>query len=314
MDYSFDSLYFVGALTLFITLGKFAYSLIKFFNIYYTATTIDFKSFGKWALVTGSTDGIGKGIAYELAKRKLNVVLVSRNPEKLNNVADDIESKFSVQTKCIAFDFSRPDDVKNGDSTSSIYDVISDGIKDLEIGILVNNVGLGASGEFLNAFSKSENKDMSTGIPRLIYCNCLSIARMTEIVLPQMLKRRKGLILNLASLAAVSPMPLNGIYSASKKFDDTFSKALISEYKNKGIIIQSIRPGPVKTNMTSSKGKEGTAYFPTFETYSSHIMDTVGKADATAGYRIHGILEFVIKILPVNLYAKILIRRSQKNK
>lgn len=307
------SLYFIGVLTLMFIFWKCLHWLYKFYNLYFTSAAVDFKSFGKWALVTGSTDGIGKGIAYELAKRGINIVLVSRNPDKLKKVANEIESRFDVETKCVTFDFSRPDNVvKTGDPVSSFYDAISDAIEELDIGILVNNVGIGAFGEFLNAFSESENKDVSSGLIRLTYCNTLAIAKMIEIILPQMLKRKRGLIMNLSSLATVTAMPFCGIYCGSKRYDDVISKALNQEYKNEGIIVQSIRPGMVKTNMTSRKGRKGTSFFPDFETYTAHLMNTIGKSDSTAGYRFHGIFELFLSSVPEVIFAKLLANLCRK--
>merc|ERR1719450_829776 len=91
----------------------------------------DLKKYGSWAVVTGATDGIGKAIAKQLAKRGINIVLISRSSDKLTTVAEELVT-FNVQVKTITYDFS---DANN-------YGQIAEEIEDLDIGILVNNVGI----------------------------------------------------------------------------------------------------------------------------------------------------------------------------
>jgi 17beta-estradiol 17-dehydrogenase / very-long-chain 3-oxoacyl-CoA reductase len=91
--------------------------------------------YGKWAVVTGCTDGIGKGFALELAKRKLSVVLISRNQTKLVELAQEIESKYKVETRVLAADFTEGE-------LQPIVDRVEATLSDLDIGILINNVGL----------------------------------------------------------------------------------------------------------------------------------------------------------------------------
>lgn len=122
-------------------LAIFAYAVVKLtykvlsnlgvflFNI----GGVNVKSYGKWAVVTGCTDGIGKAYAEQLAKRGLSIVLISRTLEKLNEQAKELQDRFKVETKVIAADFTEP---------NSIYPNIRTQLADLDIGILVNNVGM----------------------------------------------------------------------------------------------------------------------------------------------------------------------------
>jgi 17beta-estradiol 17-dehydrogenase / very-long-chain 3-oxoacyl-CoA reductase len=207
-------------------------------------SSINLKKFGKWAskfwclnkriidrllgsfsVVTGAGDGIGKSYCEQLAKRGLNIVLVSRTLSKMELIAKEIEANYNVETKIIVVDFTKEE---------GIYEKIEESIEGLEIGILVNNVGMAYK---LPDFFTNLSKEFSGN---LINCNVASMVNMTRIVLPQMVDRKKGLIINLGSMFGVVPAPLVTIYAASKAFVQKFSDDLRSEYRNQGLTIQTV--------------------------------------------------------------------------
>ncbi|MCL4138810.1 UNVERIFIED_CONTAM: hypothetical protein GTU68_065217 [Idotea baltica] len=162
--------------------------------------SINFKKTGKWAVVTGSTDGIGKAYAFEMARQGLNVVLISRTPFKLQNVSSEILSKYNVETKIIDVDFTKTD----------IYTRIEKEIAHLDIGVLINNVGMNYD---VPEYFTDISADM---ISNLITCNMLSLTMMTKIVLPGMQERNRGLIINVSSLSSIIPAPFLAVYGATK--------------------------------------------------------------------------------------------------
>ncbi|XP_028258551.1 very-long-chain 3-oxoacyl-CoA reductase-B [Parambassis ranga] len=242
---------------------------------------------GKWAVVTGATDGIGKAYAEELARRGFAIVLISRSQDKLDDVSKAIASKCGVETKTIAVDFSATD----------IYSKIEEGLAGLEIGVLVNNVGMSYPHNefFLNVPS------LDTFIDIMVNINITSVCQMTRLVLPRMVERKKGAILNISSGSGMYPVPLLTVYSASKAFVDFFSRGLQAEYKNKRIIIQSVMPFFVATKL--SKIRRPTLDKPNPERYVAAQLNTVGLQTQTNGYLPHAVIGWVTTAL---LPAKVL--------
>ncbi|XP_033092539.1 testosterone 17-beta-dehydrogenase 3 isoform X2 [Trachypithecus francoisi] len=181
------------------------------------------RSMGQWAVITGAGDGIGKAYSFELAKRGLNVVLISRTLEKLEAIATEIERTTGRSVKIIQADFTKDD----------IYEHIKEKLTGLEIGILVNNVGMLPNllpSHFLNAPDE---------IQRVIHCNITSVVKMTQLILKHMESRRKGLILNISSGIALFPWPLYSLYSASKVLTPYAVSTAMTKYLNTNVITKT---------------------------------------------------------------------------
>uniref|UniRef100_A0A4W2G3F2 Very-long-chain 3-oxoacyl-CoA reductase n=1 Tax=Bos indicus x Bos taurus TaxID=30522 RepID=A0A4W2G3F2_BOBOX len=210
---------------------------------------------GEWAVVTGSTDGIGKSYAEKLAERGMKIVLISRSQDKLNQVSSEI----------------------------------------------MNNVGM--SYEYPEYFL--DIPDLDNTIKKLISVNVLSVSKMTQLVLPGMVERSKGVILNISSATGRYPVPLLTIYSATKAFVDFFSQCLHEEYKSKGIFVQSVLPFFVATKL--AKIGKPTLDKPSSEKFVKCAIKTIGVQSRTSGYFIHYLMASVTSLLPSWLYFKIVM-------
>ena len=266
-----DLLYFLGLLIV----AKFVLSTVcsftKWIYVFFLSGTVDFKKFGKWAVVTGATDGIGKEYSEQLAKKGMCVVLVSRTMDKLETTAAQISEKYNVETKVIAVDFSRTD----------IYDKLTSELGDLDIGVLVNNVGM--SYDYPQYFHEVPVEKVEA----VLNVNSLSLAEMTRIVLPRMLERKKGIIINIGSMAGDRTIPLLAEYSGAKAFVSFFTRCIQYEYRDKqSIIIQYVAPSTVATRLSNIRPG---VFSPTAKSYVCSALKSVGKLSVTTGCFAHEI-------------------------
>ncbi|XP_077120387.1 17-beta-hydroxysteroid dehydrogenase type 3-like [Ranitomeya variabilis] len=248
----------------------------------------DLTQYGRWAVVTGATDGIGKAYALQLAKRGLDVVLISRTLEKLKRVASEIEKESGRKIKYIQADFTKG---------SNIYHTIQEELKSLDIGVLVNNVGMKIS-ETATKFLDTPNLEKM--LENMINCNILSAVQMTRLVLPQMVQRQKGLIINISSEVGNRPYPMALMYSSSKVFVDFFSRGLHAEYKSQGITVQCVMPLLVSTEMTFKIKRN--IFVKSADDFAHEALNTVGYTERTSGCMSHSLQSYALDLLPDELF------------
>ncbi|XP_077117738.1 very-long-chain 3-oxoacyl-CoA reductase-B-like [Ranitomeya variabilis] len=292
----------LGQLALCYLVTKQLWTILKGFRVHFLSRVwrTDLRKYGGWAVVTGATDGIGKSYAEELAKRGFDVVLISRTLEKLKNVAKEIEEKTKRKTKVIQLDFT---------GGPEIYPRVEKELKDLDIGILVNNVGMTIG---LQPTVFLDVPDLSQKVTDIMNCNMTSAVQMTAIVLPKMVQRRKGLIINVSSQAGAHPYPLTNIYSATKAFLDYFSRSLHMEYKSKGIMVQSVLPMFVSTNLTQNL--PSNLLVKTAPDFVREALNTVGYTHRTNGCLSHSIQGYIINnIVSDTLLASKLMEKFAKS-
>ncbi|KAF2489426.1 NAD(P)-binding protein [Lophium mytilinum] len=241
---------------------------------------------GSWALITGASDGIGKEYSLQLAKKGFNVILVSRTESKLNALATEISSKYAgIQTKVLAMDFVRNDDID--------YGRLKHLIKGLDISVLINNVGLSHS--IPVPFLETPHKEMTD----IIMINCLGTLRVTQLIAPGMVQRKRGLILTMASFAGVLPTPLLATYSGSKAFLQHWSTALGSELAPSGVRVQLVTSYLVATAM--SKIRRTSATIPSPKQFVAAALGKIGRSGGSQGigftstpYWSHGLMQWAL--------------------
>ncbi|KAJ9563886.1 hypothetical protein OSB04_009046, partial [Centaurea solstitialis] len=264
---------------------KASTSILKWVYINFFRPSKDLKKYGSWALVTGSTDGIGKAFSFELAKKGLNLILVGRNPSKLEDVSSEIKSKFGkTQIKKVVFDLS-------GDLSEGVKR-ISEAIEGLDVGILINNAGV--SYPYARFFHEVDDQLLSS----LIKVNVEGTTRVTQAVLPQMVKRKRGAIVNIGSGAAIviPSDPLYAVYAATKAYVDQFSRCLYVEYKNSGIDVQCQVPLYVATKMASIK--RSSFFVPSASGYAKAGLRSLGHEPRCTPYWPHSAIWALLNLLP----------------
>jgi len=220
------------------------------------------RSFGDWAVVTGATDGIGKAFAEQLAARKLNVVLISRTESKLQELATALESKYKVQTRYLAIDFTS--------TTADTWKSVRETIANLDVGILINNVGMSyPHAEFLDKLDESVEDE-------IVKVNVHCTTKMIRAVLPKLLEKKRGAVVNIGSGAAtVLPSdPLYSVYAATKGYVEQLTRSLAVEYAGKGIHFQLQAPLYVATKM--AKIRRASLTVPSATTFAKAALNHIG--------------------------------------
>ena len=165
-----------------------------------------------FTVITGCSKGIGLCYAEELAKKNINLILIARKVDLLNNIANQIRNQYKVHVEVIIADF--------GDE-NALYDQIEKRLAEKDIGILVNNVGVA------NDRLKYFHHEVKEKMWNMIKINIAAMTMMSKIVLPRMEAKKKGAIINISSAASFSPNPFLTLYSATKAYVDFFSRGTI---------------------------------------------------------------------------------------
>uniref|UniRef100_A0AAG5CVZ8 Steroid dehydrogenase n=1 Tax=Anopheles atroparvus TaxID=41427 RepID=A0AAG5CVZ8_ANOAO len=250
------------------------------------------QKYGPWAVITGGSDGIGKGYAHFLAGQGMKVALVARNESKLKKVAEEIRNKHGVETKVVVADFSKGE---------AVFDHLEKELVSLDIGILVNNVGV------INEKPIRLERMEKRLLWNLINVNIGAATLLCRILIPAMKQRKRGLIINISSLSSLAPTPYLTVYAATKAYMTSFSVGLREELLPFGVECQTVSPGYVRTSMTeyfaSAEGQESSL--------SKRVVNvadmiryagfTISKTDSTTGHWSHGFQTGVLNALPPSL-------------
>jgi short-subunit dehydrogenase len=191
-----------------------------------------------WAIITGASSGIGRALAFQFAAGGFNLFLTARNEPALGAVAAQCSSKHGIQTEVIAADLSRKESVDN------VITALTSKPRHYEI--LVNNAGFGIHGDFA-----SSDIDLNVELVNVQVTNML---RLTRTVLPGMIARRRGRILNVASVYSFSPVPFQSVYGACKAFLLSFSSSLQNELQGTGVTVTVYCPGVTQTEFRERAG------------------------------------------------------------
>jgi short-subunit dehydrogenase len=198
-----------------------------------------------WALVTGASGGIGLEIARELARRGHALVLVARQEAALQTLAAELRARHRVEVAVWAADLAAAGTVER--LAQHLHE------RGIAPAVLVNNAGYGLYGEHLQTAWAGERG--------MIELNVLALTELTKRLLPGMVQRGHGRILNLASTAAFQPGPFMAVYYATKAYVLSYSEALAEELAGRGVSVTALCPGPTATGFSDRAAASDSALF-----------------------------------------------------
>lgn len=240
-----------------------------------------------WAIITGATDGIGYEFARQLALKGYNIVMISRNLKKLTikrqMILDELSNKnINIKIETIGVDFQRLD----------IYDQIKSIIEDKDVYILVNNVGIVNIHE--SDYFHLESSDYHHN---MINVNIISVVKMTEMLLPKMIKQKRGLILNMSSNVAERHSGFYASYSSTKAFILNLSKTLHHECLSRNVLIFALMPLFIQSKMIAIPP---SISIPTSECYVQNALKSINwNQSYGCGYFWHRLLSTGVKIISI---------------
>ena len=192
-------------------------------------------------LVTGASSGIGEQFALQLGRRGHNLVLTARSEDRLHTLARQLRSDYpSIEVEVIAADLAEPG------SGAALNAELT--VRGVEVDVLINNAGFGSHNPVA-----AEDPD---NLAREIQLNCSSLVDLTARLLPAMLERDRGGVLNVASTAAFQPLATMAVYAATKAFVLSFTEALWAETRTTGVRVMALCPGATETGFFEATGKE----------------------------------------------------------
>jgi short-subunit dehydrogenase len=236
---------------------------------------------GKTALVTGASSGIGRAFAYALAKRGAKLLLVARSHDKLRELTEELRRDFACDAAFLTADLS----------LSSAVDAIADHLKasGTIVDVLINNAGFAAYGRF-ETIPLSRQRDE-------VQVNCVAAVALTHLVLPGMLAKSDGVIVNVASTAALQPDPYMAVYGATKAFLLSFSEAVWAESRHRGVRVVALCPGATQTGFFDVVGAHEAAV-GTPMPVAKVIQDAFRAVDRNSSHRVVGTKNRLLANLP----------------
>jgi len=219
----------------------------------------------KTALITGASGGIGLDLAVLAARDGFDCVLIARNEKKLTELKHVLEKRYQIKAYTFAADLSKPD------SVSRILSFLDE--HELTVDLLFNNAGFATSGRFAEI---DPSEDLNS-----IHVNVVALTELTKRLVPGMLDRGFGRILNVASVAAFMPGPYMSVYYATKAYVLSLSEALAAELDGSGVTVTCLCPGPTDTNFFD----RAQITLP-FKSMPSHLVAFAGYRGTLNGKRV----------------------------
>lgn len=226
----------------------------------------------KIALITGASTGIGKEFARIHAEQGGDLIVIARSKDKLEQLKNELESKYNANVMVIAADLSL------AEAPKEIYEQVK--TAGIEVNYLINNAGFGGRGKF---HEREWEQDLT-----MINLNIVALTALTRLFLPDFLNRNEGRILNVSSTASLMPGPLQAVYYATKAYVTFFSNAVAEELYDTNVRVTTLLPGATETEFARTSGMDKTDLFNKTASARSVAEDgyngmLAGKLDVISG-------------------------------
>jgi short-subunit dehydrogenase len=238
--------------------------------------------YGPWALVTGASSGIGAEFARQLSDMGLNLVLVARRRQRLENLARELESKQKIQARIVAADLSRPD----------FLPLILSATESIDVGLLINNAGFGIAGGFLRHDLESELA--------LLDVNCRAPLILSHTFGRQMAERKRGGIIFVSSVSGYIATPFEASYAASKVYELFLAESLGYELRRHGVQVLALCPGSTATEFHEIAGSSPVAAMRVQPVVATALKQLGKKPVAITGWH-NRLLVYILKFTPRRL-------------
>lgn len=253
-----------------------------------------------YALVTGASQGLGKAFALELAKRKINIILVSLPGEGLDFVAAQV-TEIGQDAHCYETDLTQKTNIV----------ALANWINErFQLSVLINNAGCGGTQRF-------QDVDVDY-LDRIIQLNVKATALLTHQLLPNLMKSDEAYVLNVGSVAAYSPIGFKTVYPASKAFVHSLSRGLYQEFVDSNVFFSVVNPGPMMTNADSSARLQQQGFFATMglltpEEVAAITIRQLFKRDTLIMLNwVNRLTWIVMKFLPIYIRLPLLTKAMKK--
>jgi uncharacterized protein len=239
------------------------------------------------ALVTGASSGIGASIAKNLARRQYDCVLTARRADRLESLAREIEQAHGIRARVVTSDLG-----EHGGAHKLIASVAELGVN---VDVLVNNAGFGVYGPFAEQSPER--------LAQMMELNMVAVTNLTHHYVTEMVGRRSGRVLQVASVGAYQPSPLYAVYSATKSYVMSFSEALNHELSGTGVSVSTMCPGLTATEFHDVAVHKKAKWMDLVTMTAEDVADIgirsmlKGRSVVTTGFS-NKVMALIVKLLP----------------
>ena len=230
----------------------------------------------KWTLITGASSGIGEAFAHEFAEQGSHLILVARSEAKLSALAAKLHQEHGIQTQVIVSDLSQ-----EGAPIQLYQQCLERG---LSVDMLINNAGFATYGLFEELSGSRQHEE--------VMLNVLAVVDLTHLFLPDMLKRKSGVVINVASTAGFQPLPNMAVYGATKAFVLSFTQALWEENRKRGVQFLALCPGSTDTEFFNVVGAD-EASVGKRDTPENVVQVALRALQGNKVYAIPGVMNYI---------------------